>query len=120
VSQPKLPSAFGELERFVEKWDRPGTAARYAERVSSSMAELTDFHDHMMSRAQEIIAHLDRKKFAEYSDEDTRLARLMFAFAIAAQAVEVYKTQVVPDTGSARFEYVTETEITPNSVLMKV
>src|SRR5262245_51441070 len=106
MSGSKLPPGFTELERFVDKWDRPGTQQRYAERVASSMGEMTDFHDHMMSRGAEIIRYLDTKEFVEYSDADTRLARLMFAFGIVAQAVEVYKSPIVPDTGSAAFEYV--------------
>jgi hypothetical protein len=119
AEQTKLPPAFKELERFVEAWDQPSLTERYAQRLARPMEELSDFHGHMMARGKEIIAYLDAKKFSEYSQEDLRLARLMFALGPVAQAVEVYKTQKVPNTGATSFEFITETELTPGSALLK-
>lgn len=118
MTRTTLPAQFAELDRFVEQWDRPGTNERYAQRVAHSMADLQDFHKNLMARGEEIKSYLDSKPFSKYSEQDTCLARLMFAFSITAGAVEIYKTQVVPDTGTARFDCKVETELTPASPLM--
>lgn len=103
-----LPEAFSSLQRFVAKWDKPDTNARYAERLASSMAELEDFHGEMVRSAQAIMAYLDARSIADYSDEDRRLGRLMFALSTVSTAVEAFKRPAVPDTGAAAFTVVRE------------
>ena len=93
-----LPSQFQDLERFAEKWDRGGSNARYAVRLASTIDELQDFHDAFLPRIGEIKAYLDSKPFAEYTDADRRLGRLVFAWVPAAEAVEVFKQPRVPDS----------------------
>jgi hypothetical protein len=93
-----LPAQFADLERFVAKWDKNGTAERYSVRLGSSMEELQDFHDALLPRVSEIRAFLDEKSFADYSDADRRLGRLAFAWISAAEAVEVFKQPRVPDS----------------------
>ncbi|HLY58992.1 MAG TPA: hypothetical protein VKS60_25745 [Stellaceae bacterium] len=97
MTEDLLPQPFSDLSRFVHKWDKPGTEARYAERLSSSMAELQEFHDAMLPRGQAIKAYLDGRPFDDYTEPDRRLGRLMFAFAKAAMAVEIFKQPRVPD-----------------------
>ncbi|HLY56913.1 MAG TPA: hypothetical protein VKS60_15220 [Stellaceae bacterium] len=93
-----LPEPFSELSGFVEKWDLPGTNERYACRLSSSIRELEDFHGALRARLPEIKAYLDGKPFADYTEDDRRLARLVFAWVPVAEAVEVFKQPRVPDS----------------------
>jgi hypothetical protein len=98
VTEIILPEQFADLLRFVAKWDKPGTAERYAVRLASTMEELQDFHDALLPRMAVIRAYLDGKSFDAYSDADRRLGRLAFAWISAAEAVEVFKQPRVPDS----------------------
>ena len=98
VTEVILPEQFASLERFVAKWDKQGTAERYAVRLASTMEELQDFHDALLPRMADIRAYLDGKSFDAYSDADRRLGRLAFAWISAAEAVEVFKQPRVPDS----------------------
>jgi hypothetical protein len=98
VKEEILPGKFAELQRFVPKWDKPGTAERYAVRLASTMEDLQDFHDALLPRMAAIRAHLDGRSFDAYSDADRRLGRLAFAWISAAEAVEVFKQPRVPDS----------------------
>jgi hypothetical protein len=98
VTENILPEQFADLERFVAKWDRQGTAERYTVRLASTMEELQDFHDALLPRMAGIRAHLDGKSFEAFSDADRRLGRLAFAWISAAEAVEVFKQPRVPDS----------------------
>jgi hypothetical protein len=98
VTEIILPEQFADLQRFVPKWDKPGTAERYAVRLASTMEELQDFHDAILPRMAAIKAHLDSKSFSAFSDADRCLGRLAFAWISAAEAVEVFKQPRVPDS----------------------
>ena len=98
MTEMDLPAQFAEFERFVAKWDRPGTADRYAVRLASTIEELQEFHDAMLPRIREIRAFLDGKPLADLSDADRLLGRLTFAWISAAEAVEVFKQSRVPDS----------------------
>jgi hypothetical protein len=98
MKMPLLPTQFSELERFVAKWDVRGLNARYAIRLASKMEELQEFHDAVMPLLPKIKTYLDSKPLNDYSDEDRRLGRLMFAWVPAAAAVEVFKQPRVPDS----------------------
>ncbi len=93
-----LPPEFSDLERFVAKWDKPDTNERYANRLNSTMEEMTEFHDAVLPRIPAIKGYLDKKKFEDYSDADFRLARLTFAWVPVAEAVEVFGEPSVPDS----------------------
>ena len=96
MSEQLLPEGFADLARFAAKWDKPGTAERYAERLASSIGELQDFHDAFLPRIAEIRAYLDSKTFADYTEADRRLGRMTFAWVSVAEAVEVFKQPRVP------------------------
>jgi hypothetical protein len=93
-----LPDGFSELERFVDKWDLPGTNERYAERLRSEFTDLEDFHAAVRARFDAIQSHLDARPLVDYSAEDRRLARLVWAWVLVAEAVEVFKQSRVPDS----------------------
>ena len=98
MSKMALPAKFSHLEMFVGKWDLPDTNKRYAERLKSSFSELEAFHAAIKKALPDIQAHLDAKNFEDYDDEDRTLARLAFAWAPVAEAVEVFKQPRVPDS----------------------
>ncbi len=108
MSATRLPERFAELEPFVEKWDLPDINSRYAARLSSSMDDMQAFNDAMVTRAEDIKSWLDARSFDDYTENDRCLARLMFAYAIVAQSVEIYKQPAVPDAGNRMFDVVLE------------
>ena len=108
MSASRLPEGFAELEAFVDKWDLPDINSRYAARLSSTMDDMQAFNDAMVVRAEDIKSWLDGRSFDDYSDADRCLARLMFAYAIVAQSVEIYKQPAVPDAGNRMFDVVLE------------
>lgn len=93
-----LPEGFSDLDRFVGKWDLPGTNERYAQRLDSEFDELADFHAAVRDRLDAIKARLDSLAFEAYSEADRRLARLVWAWIPVAEAVEVFKQARVPDS----------------------
>ena len=62
----------------------------------------------MVARAEDIKSWLDARSFDDYTENDRCLARLMFAYAIVAQSVEIYKQPAVPDAGHRAFDVVLE------------
>ena len=111
MAATRLPEGFAELEPFVEKWDLPDINSRYAARLSSGMGDMQAFNDAMVVRAEEIKSWLDGRSFDDYTDADRRLARLMFAYAVVAQSVEIYRQPAVPDAGSRMFDVVLEPKL---------
>ncbi len=65
----------------------------------------------MMSRVEDIKAHLDAKPFTEYTEQDRRLARLMFALGVVGPAVEMFRQPAVPNTASSSFRVMREQEL---------
>lgn len=93
-----LPPPFAHLERFVERWDHPGTNGRYTERLNSAFSDLQEFHKALGAELKAIKAYLDAKTFENFEESDRRLARLAFAWPVVAEAVEVFKQPRVPDS----------------------
>ena len=106
-----VPEEFSDLEAYVEKWDLPDYNTRYAARLASSLDELRIFYAAMRERAEDIKSYLDRKSFDRYSEEDRRLARLMFAVSVVGPAVDIYSSPVVPDSGATSFEMVLDAQL---------
>ena len=106
-----LPPQFSELSRFVGKWDLPDHNTRYDMRLSTSMEELKEFFSAVLDVVEQVKAYLDERPFADYSDEDKRLARLMFAFGVVGPAVEIFRAQRVPDSGATSFTMTIDTDI---------
>lgn len=100
MSESLLPDAFAHLSEFVDRWDLPDWNARYRKRLDTPIAEMQRFNDAIVACAEDAKRHLDSKSFDAYDDADRRLLRLMLAFTIVAQAVQIYKQPSVPDSGS--------------------
>jgi hypothetical protein len=106
-----LPAQFIELEKYVPEWDLPGTNERYAKRLASRIGDLEVFFESMMARVEDIKAYLDTVPFADYTQADRRLARLMFALGVVGPAVEMFRQPAVPNTDSSSFRVMRELEI---------
>ena len=102
MADQSLPEAFSQLEPFVAQWALPDTNRRYAARLAASMEEMQAFNDAIVECAEDAKAYLDAKDFADYSDADRRLARLLLAFTVIGQSVQIYKQPAVPDTGAVK------------------
>jgi hypothetical protein len=91
-----LPSAFEDLERFVEKWALTTADERLQKRMSSTMDEIQTFYDAMLPRVEQALEHLDRFALDDMPPHETRLYHLVLASAEAALSVEVYGAPRLP------------------------
>ena len=98
TAEAMVPGQFSELNRYVERWDNPGMTEQYAARLGSTMDDMQEFYDAVKPRIPEIKEYLDSKDFSEYSEADKSLGRLAFAWVPVAEAVEVFKQALVPDS----------------------
>ncbi len=107
-----LPKQFQDLDPFAKEWDITATNERYLKRLSSSVEELRPLYDAVFERFEELKTYLDSKPMDAFTEEDKRLGRLMFAFAVVAPAVITFKDVRVPDCESVpMFDVQVEVEI---------
>jgi hypothetical protein len=107
---PSLPAEFGELEPFIE-WAIPTERARYAKRVSSTMAELQAFYDAAFPRIDDALAYLERFSPDDLSEDGKHLLWLYCALMTVSFPVEAWRQPRVPDSGAAAFDAVEEPAI---------
>jgi hypothetical protein len=103
-----LPSEFSDLEPFAAKWSLPTEKERYAERLSSSMADMQAFYDGTFPRADAAKAYLDTFPLDALPAEATNLLYLLYSLISVSFAVEVWKQPNVPDSGAAYLDLVGE------------
>lgn len=85
-----LPSAFADLEPFAATWALPTFDARMQLRAASSMADIRAFYEAMQPRADAALAYLEAFPLNEMPMAEQNLARLLYALAQAAMAVEMH------------------------------
>jgi hypothetical protein len=102
-----LPPGFETLEPFVECWAFDSADARLKRRLSSADAERVAFFNAAKDRLQDGLTYLDKKPFAEYDDDETRLLQLFLSFAHVALAVEVQGDAEAKHAEGARFMTIT-------------
>jgi hypothetical protein len=107
---PVFPAEFADLEEFAD-WSLATEAQRYAQRLSSSMAELQAFYDAAFPRLEEILASLDRCELKDLSEQSTRLLWLTYSLVNVSFPVEVWRQPRVPDSGAAAMDVVVEPAI---------
>ena len=56
----QLPAPFSKLEPFVDQWALGTERERNHARLTSTMEEIQEFYDAMLSQINEALAHLDR------------------------------------------------------------
>jgi hypothetical protein len=108
MSDSGLPKAFTDLEPFVADWALPTRAQRYAARLAKPYDELVTFYDAIAPRAEEAIAYLNGLDINELPDDAERLLQLLYSMILVSYAVNVFKQNRIPDSGSAFFEMVAE------------
>lgn len=104
---PVLPSAFAELERFID-WAIPDEGTRYQKRLNSSMAEMREFYEAMVVRADDARKYLDTCDYPDLSPDALRLLWMLFSLIVVSYPIDVFGRPSVPDSGSAYVERVVE------------
>jgi hypothetical protein len=104
----KLPSEFGDLERFTG-WCLPTEQERYTKRLSSTMAEMQEFYDAAFGRLEDAMVYLDaRFPLHEMPDDAKALMHLMQSLVNVSFPIEVWKQPRVLDSGATYIELVRE------------
>lgn len=104
--QNLLPADFSDLERFAAKWALPDINARYEQRKASTMAELQDFYDTLVPRAEAAISYLDDFDLHDMPDDAQRLLWMLAALSGVGFAVDVFKQPTVPDSNDSLLPWV--------------
>ncbi|MFC5745797.1 hypothetical protein [Actinomadura rugatobispora] len=104
MSDPMLPDAFADCEPFAAKWCIPTEAARYAERLNSTIAEMQPFYDAMYPRVRDAMAHLDTFPLHELPERELNLLHLVYSLIMVSLPVEVWHQPKVIDSGTAYFD----------------
>ena len=104
MSEPMLPSAFADLERFAAKWCLASEPERYAERMRSSMDEMQEFYDVFYPRVEEAIDYCDKFPLDDLPDDALHLLYLIYSLIMVSMPVEVWHQARVVDAGEAYFD----------------
>jgi hypothetical protein len=99
-----LPDGFGELEPYAPKWCLASETERYAQRMATSIAEMTAFYEACFSRAEEAIAFCDRFPLDAMPPDAQRLLQLILSLIMVSFPVEVWGQARMPDSGDATLE----------------
>jgi hypothetical protein len=103
-----LPQEFSDLERFASRWCLATEAARYRERLASSMDDMQEFYDVTMARGEEAIAYCDRFPFDDMPPEVVNLMQLLYSLVMISFPVECWSQPRVPDSGAAYLDLIVE------------
>jgi len=99
-----LPEEFADLEPFAGKWCLPTEAARYAQWLASTMAEMQVFYDAAFPRVRDAMAHLDQFPLRELPERELNLLHLVYSLVMVSLPVEVWHQPRVIDSGTAYFD----------------
>jgi hypothetical protein len=108
MSESILPQQFSDLERFVADWALPTRAQRYEARLSKPYDELVSFYDAVAPRAEEAVEYLNKLDIDALPEDAATLMHLLYSLILVSYAVNVFKQNRIPDSGSAFFEMVAE------------
>ncbi|MFG1932493.1 hypothetical protein ACGFK1_17900 [Mycobacterium sp. NPDC048908] len=101
MSDKRLPSAFGELERFADKWCLPTEPERWAARLGTPMPELHEFYDTFTPRFEDAIDYCDKFPLDDLPDDVLNLLHLIYSMVMVSMAIEVFGTQEPTDSADA-------------------
>lgn len=104
MSGGMLPEEFADLEPFAGTWCLPAEAARYAQRLASTMAEMQAFYDAAFPRVRDAMAHLDQFPLRELPERELNLLHLVYSLVMVSLPVEVWHQPRVIDSGTAYFD----------------
>ena len=105
---PMLPEEFAELEPFAPMWCLATEAERFERRLSSSMAELTEFYNAFFPRLEEAIEHCHAYPLDDLPEDVTNLLRLVHSLVMVAMAVEIFAQPKTVDAADAVLDRVRE------------
>jgi hypothetical protein len=108
TTEAMLPDEFADLEPFAEAWSLPRERDRYDRRLSSSMAEIQAFYDAIAPRAKDALTYLDQLDLYDLPDKALNLLRMLYSLSTVSFAVDCFKQQRIPDSGSAYLDVVVE------------
>lgn len=102
MSQNQLPDGFAELEPFIE-WALPTETQRNQRRISSKQAQIKEFAETILPRAEDITKLVD--SHAEPLPEPVeKLFLMLLSLAEVAPAIQSYSRPTVVDgIDSTRF-----------------
>jgi len=108
MTEPSLPSAFAELEGFVQTWCLPTEAERWNRRLASSLAEMREFYDSFFPRLEEAIEYCDKFPLDDLPEDAMRLLYLIYSLVMVAMAVEIFGQPKPTDSADAVLDRVGE------------
>ena len=108
MKESLLPEAFVDLESFARTWCLPSEAARWEQRMRSSVADLRVFYEAVPPRFEAAIAYCDGHDFNALPSDARRLFELLQPFLLVSFAVEVWQQPDVLHRGSARIDRIRE------------
>jgi hypothetical protein len=108
MADSKLPPEFADLEPFAAKWCLASERERFAERMSTSMADMQAFYDAIVPRAEDALAYCDKFPLDELPDEVLNLMHLLYSMIMVSYPVECWGQPQIPDTGSVYLDLVSE------------
>jgi len=101
MSDPMLPSAFAELEGYVQTWCLATETERWDARMSSTMAEMQAFYDAAFPRLEEAIEYCDKFALDGLPDDACNLLYLIYSLIMVAMAVEIMHQPVPVNAADA-------------------
>jgi len=104
MSEPMLPPAFADLERFAAKWSLASEPERYAARMASSMEEMQEFYDAVFARVDEAIDYCDKFPLDDLPDDALNLLYLIYSLIMVSMPIDVWHQARVVDAGEAYFD----------------
>jgi hypothetical protein len=108
MADSMLPPEFADLEPFAAKWCLGSERERFAERMSTSMADMQAFYDAIVPRAEDALAYCDKFPLDELPDEVLNLMHLLYSMIMVSFPVECWGQPQTPDTGSVYLDLVSE------------
>jgi len=101
MADPKLPSAFAELEPYAESWCLGTETERWDKRLGSTMTEMREFYDAFFPRLEEAIEYCDKFPLDDLPEDALHLLHLIYSLIMVAMAVEVMKQPRPTDAADA-------------------
>ena len=96
-----LPSEFGDLEPFAQRWCLRTEPERWAQRQASSIEDMRAFYDATFPRVEAALAYVDRFPLDQLPAEASKLLQLVLSLVMVSFPVEVWNGPRIPDVGNA-------------------
>lgn len=104
MTAPMLPDKFADLEPFAARWCIETEAARYTERLNSTMADMQALYDAAFPRVPDAMAYLDQFPLHDLPERELNLLHLVYSLIMVSLPVDVWHQPKVIDSGTAYFE----------------